>query len=85
MSHLLLKVLDSPASALAGIDVEPRPLEGGLGASSGADDRSPHAVTKVPQKLKPVQKGWLWFGKSLEVDLSRANLTHLEEMMLNLP
>src|SRR5438128_162369 len=85
MSRLILKRSASRAPAMAGIGAEPRPIGGDIGASRGADDSSPHAVSKLPAPTKRVRRGWLWFGTGPEVDLSRANLTPVEELMLNLP
>ena len=41
MSHLILKILTSPASVIAGLSGKPRPIVGGIGASRAADNALP--------------------------------------------
>jgi hypothetical protein len=84
MSHLILRLFGWPTSELAGLNVKPRPIDDGIGASRYAVDGSPHAVGKRLDTAKRHHGSRLWFGPGSEVDISRANYTWVEESMLNL-
>ena len=85
MAHLILKPLGFPTSASPRIDAEPRSIDGDLDAARKPDGFAPVPVTETPGTTIPVRRGWLWFNFGPEVDVARANLTYIEEMMLNLP
>jgi hypothetical protein len=82
MSHLILKLFGSPSPWIAAA----RPLFGtGVNASRYLDDNPPHGVSSLAGATKPRWKRRLWIGGSPEVDIAPANLTPIDELMLNLP
>jgi hypothetical protein len=82
MAHLILEPLGIPTPALPRNDAEPRSINGDL----GADGIAPVAVTETLGPPTRVRRGWLrFFDLGPEVAIARANLSYLDEMMLDLP
>jgi hypothetical protein len=85
MARLILNSPGIPTSASLRIDAEPRSVDSHLDAGRKAVDIAPVAATETPETTRRVRRGWLWFNFGPKVDVPRANLTCVEEMMLNLP
>lgn len=84
MARLLFRLSTSTAPGLARGGAELPPVDRGADPRSTAGE-TPEVETPRPDPSKRGWRGWLRFFKGPAGDPSRANLTDIEESMLNLP
>jgi len=84
MARLLFRLSTSTAPGLTRGGAELPPVDRGPEPHCTAGE-TPEAESPPPDASKRGWRGWLRFFKGPAVDPSRANLTDIEESMLNLP
>jgi hypothetical protein len=87
MSDLLFE-LPTPLAfrpAVAPTNTEPRPFNDGSSAECDESGGSSHLGSKPMQRIRRGRWGWPRLGVKPANDLPRANLTFIEEMVLDLP
>jgi hypothetical protein len=83
-------ILEPPAQsafpqAVMPPDTKPRPVYDGSSPSCDEIGGSPHLGDKPTGRSRRGRWGWPWIAAESAIDLPRANLTVLQEMVLDLP
>lgn len=84
MSRLVLRLFVSPVPGIAQSSGERPSVNRDTDSYRVVDGIHPPAPPP-PETMKRGWRGWLGFAKGPAVDSSQANLTQLDESMLNLP